>query len=87
MSDVTRRSETKVERMREGLMREVMAALLVMNLSQSKEVKRIKPVKKTATRNVLQFVDTRRGNKQTAVVTAKTTFPQPLASRSLPFGR
>ena len=48
-----------------------MTALLVMNLSQSKEVKRTKPFKKTATRNALQFVGTRRGNNHIAVVIGK----------------
>ena len=55
-----------------------------MNLSQSKEVKRTKPFKKTATRNALQFVGTRRGNKHIAVVIGENNVPQPLASSSLP---
>ena len=46
MSDVVRRSEKKVKGKKEDLRREVMTVLLVMNLSQSKEVKRTKPVKK-----------------------------------------
>ena len=49
MSDVARRSEKKVKGNKEDLRREVMTALLVMNLSQSKEVKRTKPVKKRTT--------------------------------------
>ena len=45
-SDSARRSEKKVKGEKEDLRREVMTGLLVMNLSQSKEVKRTKPVKK-----------------------------------------
>jgi hypothetical protein len=49
VSDIARRSEKKVSGNSEELRREVMTALLVMNLSQSKEVKRTKPVKKRTT--------------------------------------
>jgi len=68
MSDVARRSETKVKRKREGLMREVMTALLVMNLSQSKEVKRTKPAKKLPRVRRCSSSIPRRGNKHIAVV-------------------
>jgi hypothetical protein len=49
VSDSAKRSEKKVRGKKEELRREVMTALLAMNLSQSKGVKRTKPVKKRTT--------------------------------------
>src|SRR5215510_5945439 len=66
MSDVARRSEKELKREKE-LRREVMTALLAMNLSQSRQVKRTKPVKKLRC-VTLQFVCTRRGNKRIAIL-------------------
>ena len=49
VSDIAKRSEKKVSGNTEELRREIMTALWVMNLSQSKQVKRTKPVKKQTT--------------------------------------
>jgi hypothetical protein len=49
VSDIAKRSEKKVSGNSEELRRELMTALLVMNLSESKAVKRTKPVKKRTT--------------------------------------